>query len=120
MPDLEKAIKWLETAKRMGCLAGGVHCAGEECPYYYQDCADMIQDILTLLKAQRPRLITQEEFFNHPDRSSQGCLPLWYEEKCGKQGWCFVYYLAQNPDERKRYWTSRPNTKQMEATPWET
>lgn len=70
-------------------------------------------------KEKEPYLITPEEFFNHPDRSEQGCLPLWFEEKNGKQGWCFVYYLAGNPDDDKRYWTARPTDAQRKAVKWD-
>lgn len=120
MPDLEKVLQGLECCSKYT----GNEC--QSCPYEPVckpkpgERNPLMMDAIALLKAQEPRLITQDEFFNHPDRSAQGCLPLWYEEKSGKQGWCFVYYLAENPGEEKRYWTSRPTNEQREAAPWGT
>ena len=95
-----------------------------ECSRYTPEDVDELEsaawDVLPLLKDSTAHLITVEEFTNHPDRSAQGCIPLWYEEIDGKQGWCFVYVLKSNPDLifGKRYWTARPTDEQREATPW--
>ena len=119
MAYLEKTLQGLECCSKY---------TGDECQHcpYEPVCKPkpgkrnpLMMDAISLLKAQMPRLITPEEFANHPDRSEQGCLPLWYEEKNGKQGWCFVYVLVNNPDGDKRYWTSRPTDEQRKAVKWD-
>ena len=124
MADLEKVIRGLEHVLGVNddnfkdCLSCSYRKDIDHGEWACQ-VDEIMKDALSVLEANKPHLITQEEFFNHPDRSEQGCLPLWYEEKSGKQGWCFVYYLADNPGEEKRYWTSRPTNEQREAAPWE-
>lgn len=119
----EKVIKGLEACSLAGTKDD---CIGYGCPYLIyndevsDDCQEqMFDDVLALLKAQEPRLVTESDF-NSADE--YGYIPVWTEEKDGDMYWeCIPKAAITDPDgiEVLRYWTTRPDQATMEATPWE-
>ena len=131
MIDREKVIRGLEClAKRHGIV--GV-CEPESCPYGdLHTCANEIaRDVLTLLKAQEPRVMTLEEVHLHE--------VYWIEEDDISRPWptamhhirnaglldgpVYQDYMGDNWNTKEygktwRVWTSRPTDKQREAEPW--
>ena len=81
-----------------------------------------IQDAITLLKAQEPRVMTPQDFDGNPMKDQYGNLPCWLEsrEPLVASNWCrwneddFIRPMMRN----FRPWTSRPTDEQREATPW--
>jgi len=82
--------------------------------------------MLGRLKAQEPRLLTFEDFDNNPEVDSKGRLPAWVEHNWkGGPSLTDDGYAAVTKQEMEnwdrsfiRWWTSRPNKAQMEATGW--
>lgn len=76
--------------------------------------------IKELLKAQKPRLVTESDF---DGADIYGYIPVWTEEKDGDMYWeCIPKAAITDPDGIGvlRYWTSRPTDEQSEAIPWMT
>lgn len=77
-----------------------------------------VDDIIALLKAQEPRLVTEADFENADE---YGFIPTWYEGLVNKECWwnCITKEeLETAKEDGCRYWTSKPSLKQMEETPW--
>lgn len=77
-----------------------------------------VKEIIALLKAQEPRLITEADFENADE---YGFIPAWYEGLVNKEGWwnCIPKEAFETAKEDGcRYWTAKPSLKQMEETPW--
>lgn len=122
---MEKVIKGLE------CCAFGC-CLG--CPYLdiVDDCEGVLcADVLALLKAQEPRVLTLEEA-----RALEQDTVVWYEHTgvhpprprivhyADNEGIVFTdggVWLFTKDDYGKtwRCWTSRPTDEQREAVKWE-
>ena len=117
MPDIEKRRKVIQV---LTCAANH---ADEG---MISLSADEVREIVALLKAQMPRVMTLEEVTHSEDW-------LWYERRNVYQGWVkmndcdgewidwedctidrLVFYGSQ-----WRCWTSRPTPEQMASTPWE-
>ena len=138
MADLEKAIRGLECCStyddysRKSC---------RECPYNEPDgkrsCKlhQMRVDAITLLKAQKPRVMTLEEVLSFDsaiymdEAQNTVCLKMLYCYEVGREtydhGYTFVdsdgdriYYPAKGFNKTWRCWTSRPTDEQRAATPW--
>lgn len=80
---------------------------------------DLMRDALALLKAQKPRLVTEPDF---DGADEYGYLPVWTEEKDGDMYFeCIPKVAITDPDgiDVLRYWTSRPTEEQMKAVKWE-
>lgn len=122
--DREKAIKGL------GCCIlrdpdDKMRC--DECPYNESDtyCLNRLKmDVLALLKAQEPRLLTVDDFKDNSDVDICGYLPCWVEPNpygdaaTEKPGWGLVS-VGQIGGVYHRHWTGKPTQEQMEATPWQ-
>lgn len=131
MTKLEKVIQGIECCHNIQCAS---------CPYYnygktVDSCVPVLwTDVLDLLKAQQPRVLTLEEVSN--------CKPMlvWVEKShaegldkslcpieitgCGTKGIGFHYghfdYRTYNRGVYGwRCWTAKPTDEQREATPWE-
>ena len=145
MPDLEKVIKGLRI-----CSAGDIHSLGgrdcTNCPYYpagYTGCTvkQLLIDVLSLLKAQEPRVMTLEEVVKHyslppvvlddidwQEDYLQDIEPLYFDFPVD-DSWAVhwrkydevnKYLDGWKADYGKtwRCWTSRPTDEQREATQW--
>lgn len=122
MTEIEKVIKGLESCSLAGTKDD---CIGYGCPYLIyndevsDDCQEqMFDDVLALLKAQEPRLVTESDF---DGADEYGYIPVWTEEKDGDMYYeCIPKVAITDPDgiEVLRYWTSRPTDEQREAIPW--
>lgn len=73
-----------------------------------------LSDAIFLLKAQEPRLLSEEDFAN---ADQDGYIPAWVENIAGDQYWSLVQKIDL---QCKNYhiWTSRHTDEQREATPW--
>lgn len=137
MADREKVIKGLE------CCMSEKICASQ-CPYkgqcddggYYYSRA--IEEALSLLKAQEPRVMTLEELEDALDTVVWLDIPNTKNLADGyslimayshKNGFIFLESpFGDNPSQDRfeykdygitwRCWTSRPTDEQREATPW--
>lgn len=88
------------------------------------------EDALKLLKAQEPRLITEEDFEDKTMVDDACGLPVWVEYRRDDEWgeyledtsdeWAIVYKQHYRTDKSMRYWTSRPTDEQRENTPWDT
>lgn len=93
----------------------------------YSALCDMVDDVITLLKAQEPRVMTLDEFQVSENN------PKWLETKDGKHNrWtlgnagyekfydnCMVGYLPiEEYGKLWRCWTSEPSDEQRKNTPW--
>ena len=120
MIDREKVIKALE------CCINETHC-GVYCPYWNDDnnCRmHMEMDALTLLKVQRPRVMTLKEVKQwcetHPHKQN----PIWveFQPRRGTDGWRVCLFnseiLIWCKNNEARCWTSQPSDEQRKATSW--
>lgn len=123
----EKVIKGLECCSR---TTAEPNC--EECPYNKNkmDCDnDMMHDAIALLKAQEPRVMTLEEALGGDECwieardggcgycdccADMGDTVLIYRVKCAKP----VITSCRLYGKTWRCWTSRPDEKRREETPW--
>lgn len=128
MDDLEKTIQGLEchiNEAPYDCPYGGnpdYPCANPEC----ED--QLLKDALSLLEAQRPRIMTPEEIKKYLADPDGDKAPIWMEWKTipGMCGWALAFTVA---DLMKRFfdkynvnwrpWTSRPTDKQRRLAPWQ-
>ena len=83
----------------------------------------VIDNIISLLKAQEPRVMTLEEYDAWTDLSFTERDPVFHEERT-KRGsvTCWVNTAVCSLKEygkNDRCWTSRPTDEQREATPWQ-
>lgn len=120
MPDPEKVIVEL-TAE----IEDASHCR-------HCGLAVTMENALSLLKEQQPRVMTWEELLALPEDT-----PVFIEEDNGDGGWnvicindedydvCFcgfqaspIFYPSKSYGICWRCWTSRPTDAQREATPW--
>lgn len=133
MVDCEMVIEGLECCNRCDNEASKCEC----CPYAGTGMCDdnLMKDALTLLKAQKARIMTLDEVraWNQPE--------IWLESKkpdilgnfitpMTRIEWAFftsvVVDSSKNPPVTQivnygkefRCWTSRPTDEQREATPW--
>lgn len=108
---IEKAVMYLENMK---WLKGYSNTTVDGVPL-----DNVIDDIIALLKAQEPRLITEADFDN---ADSYGFLPAWVEDKDDTEIICdcIKRTAITEPDEdyHYRYWTSKPRDTQRSETPW--
>jgi hypothetical protein len=129
MSDREKVIKGLECCVTM--LDIYPHC--EECPYADAEgtCANMNglhRDALALLKAQEPRVMTEQEM-----RDAEPGAVIYCEQRDEVRTYLTPLikyddgvfenrFLGAEPEATQlpnvRFWTSRPTDEQREATPW--
>ena len=127
MTDRDMAvIKGLECCLPMFSKDGHADC--KNCPYVCKiiicnkhECQrQLITDALELLKAQEPRLITEDDFAN---ADNYGYLPAWVENHCTSEMYfeCIPIHAITDPDSKGeyRFWTSRPTNEQREAIPWQ-
>ena len=79
--------------------------------------------VIDELTAQEPRLLTKADFESNPALDYRGALPVWIEHRFpityGGDG----YWGSWTSDDFDIYdtirpWTARPDTKQIESTPW--
>lgn len=76
-----------------------------------------------MLKAQKPRLLTVDDFKNNSDVDICGYLPCWVEPNphndaaTEKPGWGLVS-VGQIGGVYHRHWTGKPTQEQMEAVKW--
>lgn len=113
--NLEQQIRWIEDIDAHK-FPGWKHAV------------DAMKQVVVLLKAQEPHLLTTDDFENNPNVDHDGFLPAWIEYR--RDGDWDEYWEGQ-PDEwgvcradrlfyeTMRYWTSRPTKEQMEAVKWE-
>lgn len=117
MTDLKKEIRGLlHCQDALLPLCGG-------CPYDGPDCKTRLHtDVLFMLKAQEPHILTEADFENADD---EGYIPAWCEERNGRQYWeCVPRTVLEYKEmgmeyEYYRYWSSRPTDEQREAVRWE-
>lgn len=107
---IEKAISYLENMK---WLKGYCNTTVDGVPL-----VNVIDEIVTLLKPQPARLVTEADFENADE---YGFIPAWYEGLVNKESWwnCIPKESLETAKEDGcRYWTAKPSLKQMEETPW--
>ena len=80
-----------------------------------------VSGALLLLKAQKPRLVTREDFQQPP--AYDGGLPCWKESrsKTRRSGWVAIVYGKALQDLEMgvaRYWTGVPTEKQRREMDW--
>ena len=80
-----------------------------------------VSGALLLLKAQKPRLVTREDFQQPP--AYDGVLPCWKESrsKTRRSGWVAIVYGKALQDLEMgvaRYWTGVPTEKQRREMDW--
>lgn len=135
MVDREKVIKGLECCAEAKC---------EVCPYEEQCfgeeicvCSPMAKDMLELLKAQEPRVMTPEELEALLDDKKYNA-PVCLEEKYPVTTWdggtlCIwtsarlvteyydvnVFYNRETYGKTWRAWTDWPSSAQREAVKWD-
>ena len=148
MPELEKVIEGLEACNRKS--GNGSDC--QNCPYYDDEDAselpfgvcnihDMLDDALTFLKSQIPRVMTLEEVREDHDRvvwieceasktqnigQYRGQV-YWHNSRVGMWERFVTMSFASDYLHRKsdkygktwRCWTSHPSPEQMASTPWD-
>lgn len=137
----EKVIRGLEVCNQYRFF--GRDCYG--CPYYGEEFSvcniqDMLDDALSLLKEQEPRVLEYSEIEKHPlvwleENDKEDVIPALFLQY---NGWN-AEFSVQAPDEyvesivraatviafEKTYnvmwraWTSRPTPEQMRDTKWE-
>ena len=119
MTDLENVIQNLSVAIRFAEHEG------------HNALANVMRDALTLLEAQKPRMMTLDELSALPLDT-----PVFIEESNGECGWnvfygideendvCFCgfrasadYYRLEEYGDSWRCWTARPTDEQRENTP---
>lgn len=86
---------------------------------------EMYEEVIALVKAQEPRVMTVDDFIDNPDADSEGFLPVWVEYRRDGE---WADYWDDEQDEWStadgisndgyRVWTARPTEEQMKATPW--
>ena len=79
-----------------------------------------LEEILSAMQLQIPRLVTEADFAN---ADSNGCIPVWEEvkERDGpivEIGYTVIRKGALRRVSYNRYWTKRPSMKQREVAPW--
>ena len=139
MTDLEKVINGLKCCTLIQ-TPDCAHCY-QEGPGFGFACRDaLMQDVIALLKAQRPRVMAIDEIFLRGDDE-----PLYLEYKVGNKKvlkpaifqpessddgrgdyyMCFVsawhasgFYNGNEYGKSWRCWTSEPDVETREATPW--
>lgn len=115
MDDREKVLQALEHCDLCSDMP---NCPG--CAYLREpDCMEHLKrDILVLLKAQEPRIVTEADFENADEG---GFIPTWCEEKDTGEVYCECIPIGALEDAkfgRVRWWTFRPTDEQREATLW--
>ena len=139
MPDLEKAIRWLELC---GYQDGMPQC--DSCPYDGKDCWTRLKrDAISLLKAQVPRVMTLKEvklakvcwiefesrifpaiyycqgngnrFSVFIVNGNDDVFEDYEEDLDDNEIWAENYFMNQ----LWRCWTSRPTDAQREAVKWD-
>lgn len=118
MIDSEKVVKGLECCMSDKLCNSPCQYKGQcdDGGYYY---SKAIEDAIELLEAQKPRVMTLEDFENNPNVDQYGCLPCWmeYREEPKWDGWAEAT-VHTCVEYGRRPWTSRPTDEQREATPW--
>lgn len=87
-----------------------------------------VNELIALLKAKQPRVMTDADFIDNPNMDSQGFLPAWLEYR--RDGEWAEYWddtedewanvTADNfRGEGYRCWTARPDEKVRAETPWQ-
>ena len=124
MAELEKVIKGLQCHSEPKESLDECFC--ELCPYDECTCGlDVPDDALKLLKAQRPRVMTPEDFENNPMVDENGKLPAWVEYKRyngvlrSEDGWGTINRNWVNGYRDRRFWTARPTEEQRKAVKWD-
>ena len=141
MTDREKVVKGLKCRLECGCMQED-HC-NSDCPYLGDPraCSGLDEDVLALLKAQEPRVMT----LDLPPEEWQDKV-IWLEIKGKKPIPCLFRkccdrmmfgryerimsfdaigsskeggYFLRNYGVNWRCWTSRPTDEQMEAMAWD-
>ena len=132
MADREKVIRGLEC-----WLNDDTHCPDDDCPYMKRlicDQAAILNDAISLLKAQEPRVMTYDEMIKAEIcflevKGIEEIDPFIRYEVDDKSYWSSPYTNNKdNPFEllaeqeeyliKARCWTSRPTDEQRAATPW--
>lgn len=139
----EKIIKGLECCEKKVCIFKDTE---KECPYWelcgeyvseFEDCTTALaKDALALLKVQEPRVMTLGDLRDIGSVWELNTPPyLWMEINPSYRwtrgfwvAWREIYdmidglhptYDADNYGKTWRCWTSRPDEKRREETPWE-
>lgn len=128
MTDQEKVIKALE------CCLTSKYPPCDECGYdgdaNYNDAwscrLSLMADALTLLKAQRSRVMTLKEVKQWSETHPHKQNPIWieFQPKRGTDGWRVCLFnseiLTWCKNNEARCWTSQPTDEQRKAVPWNT
>ncbi len=86
-----------------------------------KDYVEALNEAMVLLKQEAPRLLNAADFHAENADDDSGAIPCWKETKSPtrRNGWAVITYgkwIADNGV--ARYWTGKPTSKRMEATPW--
>lgn len=123
MPDMEKVIRGLECC--VGAEMGSCHPKG--CPYW-EDCGELFEDTLKLLREHVPRVLTLEEandadivWMEVPYSDRIRPVRLYQHEHM-----VTIRMLIANPEDVPtdsygndwRCWSARPTKEQREAVKW--
>lgn len=109
MTDLEKVIKGLRSKIDNDCSS----CSYDE-DFNCIGCDVLLRDAISLLKAQEPRLITEDDFENADEC---GYIPAWCEASDGIFAECIT--IGALKETNCKYWTSKPTNEQVKAVKWE-
>ena len=114
MDKREKVMKGLETFKADLKPYAGNHADWQK-----------VDDAISMLKAQEPRVMTKRDFENNPMVDANGSLPAWVEYRKMNgiarpvDGWGVINRPWVDGYNDRRFWTSRPTDEQREAVKWE-
>lgn len=103
--DLNKIITGLRTAHYNRCFDDGGNCAGNQCPYFLQDCNDMLLDAAVAL----------EGFSKRPSSDRVQCCINHINSSLDVDPWA-----AQMAERALRAWQEPklPTDEQRGAEPW--
>lgn len=126
MTDLEKAIQWLEIERECVVRDCDRDCGQCDLAQDLETILSACDDVISLLKAQQPRIMTLEEVLAWAETLAEKRDPVFFEQKKGKgpSGWicnslCPKDYYLCCLDGDARCWTSRPTDEQRKAAKWE-
>lgn len=106
----------------------GGDCYG--CPYRNEPFCHhkLCEDAIKLVEAQKPHVMTSNDFKNNPNVDNEGYLPAWVEYRRTdgwdeywedqSDEWASIRAETTEPHESRRYWTGKPTQAQMEETLW--
>lgn len=116
---LEKVLDGIEEVRNSGIQCPLENVEPHRCFHFPEK---LIDEIVSLLKAQEPHVITEDDFTRCDD---YGYIPAVFEPRDMSRfvnwEWSLICDAAfrYGSDKDGRYWSGIPTDEQMEATPWQ-